>query len=55
MHTITFNNFGLFFIEAQGSGSSAPVTGRFLWYVDGEGEGSGGVTGSLVLVVRLVE
>jgi len=54
MQTIEFNNFGLFFIEEQAS-SKDPVVGRFLYYVDGDGQGPGSTTGSLVLVLRLVE
>ncbi len=54
MHSITFNNFGLFFIEEQRS-IKDPVVGRFLYYVDGDGAGTGGTSGSLVLFIRLVE
>jgi hypothetical protein len=54
MQSITFNNFGLFFIEQQLS-SKDPVVGRFLYYVDGDGQGPGPTKGSLVLVLRLVE
>lgn len=54
MQTITFNNFGLFFIEAQNSPKD-PVVGRFLYYVDGDGAGTGPTSGSLVLYIRLVE
>jgi hypothetical protein len=54
MQQITFNNFGLFFIEQQNSPKD-PVVGRFLYYVDGDGQGAGPTAGSLVLYIRLVE
>jgi putative Flp pilus-assembly TadE/G-like protein len=53
MQTIEFNNFGLMFIEAQ-QNLKAPVTGRFLYYVSGNGD-PGPTTGSLVKTLKLVK
>jgi hypothetical protein len=53
MQTIEFNNFAWFFIEGQAN-PQAPVVGRFIGRLPGDGE-SQGPTGSLVRVVRLVE
>ncbi len=50
--TVKFNNFALFFIESMPSNKD-PVTGRFLYYV--EGEESGPTTGSLTFQLRLVK
>jgi len=60
-HTLTFNNFGLLFIEGiqttgQGSTAEEWVMGRFLYFSLGAGgAGPGGATGSLVLILQLVE
>jgi hypothetical protein len=53
MQSITFNNFGLMFIEAQPK-QQDPVTGRFLFYVSGT-DAPGGNTGSLVKTLKLVK
>jgi hypothetical protein len=53
MTTITFNNFGLMFIESEPN-QKAPVTGRFLFYVSGTGD-PGAQTGSLVKTLKLVK
>lgn len=52
MQSIVFNNFALMFLEGQ-QNPQAPVMGRFMYYVSGEGSNT--TTGSLVLVLRLVE
>lgn len=56
MQNITFNNFGLFFIEEQ-SNPSDSVTGRFLYYAKGDSPGApgSGTVGSLVRSLRLTE
>ena len=51
--TIEFNNFGLMFLEERSGNKKDPVKARFMYYVGGEGDGE--TTGSLVLVLRLVE
>ncbi len=51
--SITFNNFGLFFIEEQATRHD-PITGRFLYFTTGVG-GNAPLDGSLVKVIRLVE
>jgi hypothetical protein len=53
MTTITFNNFGLMFIESEPK-QKDPVTGRFLFYVSGTGD-PGAQTGSLVKTLKLVK
>jgi Putative Flp pilus-assembly TadE/G-like len=53
MQSITFNNFGLMFIEAQPK-QQDPVTGRFLYYVSGT-DAPGGNTGSLIKTLKLVK
>lgn len=53
MSTIVFNNFALFFIEAQAT-MKEPVTGRFLYYVTGS-DAPGADQGSLVKALQLVE
>jgi hypothetical protein len=53
MQTIRFNNFALMFIEEQQQ-MRDPVTGRFLYYVSGEGS-PGETTGSLVKTLKLVK
>jgi hypothetical protein len=56
MQSIQFNNFALFFLEDMGNGQQDPITGRFLKYASGYGEGAGGPnTGGTVLYLRLVE
>lgn len=51
---IRFNNFARVFIEEQESRQD-PVTGRFLYYVPGVGQGrEGTTTGSLVRVLQLI-
>lgn len=52
MQSIVFNNFALMFLEGQ-QNPQAPVMGRFMYYVSGEGSNT--TTGSLVLTLRLVE
>lgn len=52
MQTIRFNNFALMFIESQPR-MRDPVTGRFLYYVSGTGDGQ--TTGSLVKTLKLVK
>jgi hypothetical protein len=54
MQTIEFNNFALFFIEEQAN-NQAPVQGRFMYFVGGEGTGDGEGDGTLVRYLRLVE
>ena len=55
MQDIEFNNFALMFLDHQVS-KKDPVVARFMYYVGGEGDpGEGETTGSLVLVLRLVE
>lgn len=56
-HTLTFNNFALIFIEGTYSvGPDEFVVGRFLYFAQGVGGGApGGITGSLVRVLQLVE
>ena len=52
---IRFNNFARIFIEEQDSRRD-DVTGRFLYYVPGVGQGGPGqTTGSLVRVLQLIE
>lgn len=53
MQTIRFNNFALMFIEEQAQMRN-PVTGRFLYYVNGTGS-PGETTGSLVKTLKLVK
>jgi hypothetical protein len=53
MQSIEFNNFALMFLEGQ-ENPNAPVIGRFMYYVSGEGSNNA-TTGSLVLYLRLVE
>jgi len=53
MQTIRFNNFALMFIESQPQ-MRDPVTGRFLYYVNGTGS-PGETTGSLVKTLKLVK
>jgi hypothetical protein len=53
MQSIEFNNFALMFLEGQ-QNPNAPVIGRFMYYVSGEGSNNA-TTGSLVLYLRLVE
>ncbi|MCG6986957.1 MAG: pilus assembly protein TadG-related protein [Gemmatimonadetes bacterium] len=50
---LRFNNFARIFIEAQASRKD-PVTGRFMYYVKGVGQGPGHTTGSLVRVLQLI-
>ncbi len=51
---LRFNNFARVFIEEQASRKD-PVTGRFLYYVPGVGQGRAGrTTGSLVRVLQLI-
>lgn len=52
MQTIKFNNFALMFIEAQ-QNQKSPVTGRFLYFATGSGDGP--VTGSLVKTLKLIK
>jgi len=52
MQSIHFNNFALMFLEQQDQ-MRDPVTGRFLYYVSGDDEGT--VTGSLVKSLKLVK
>ena len=52
MQTITFNNFALMFIESQPNQKS-PVTGRFLYFATGSGDGP--ATGSLVKTLKLIK
>lgn len=56
-HTLTFNNFALIFIEGTvKQGQDEFVIGRFLYFAQGVGGGApGGMTGSLVRVLQLVE
>jgi hypothetical protein len=51
--TIKFNNFALFFLDAQRT-SQDPVTGRFLYYASGSGS-TGVETGSLAKTLQLVQ
>jgi len=53
MQTIRFNNFALMFLESQPR-MRDPVTGRFLYYVNGTGT-PGETTGSLVKTLKLVK
>ena len=53
MQSIVFNNFAWFFLEGQAN-QKAPVVGRFIGRLPGEGQ-SEGPTGSLVRILRLVE
>jgi len=53
MQTIRFNNFALMFLETQQS-MKDPVTGRFLYYVNGTGA-PGTTSGSLVKTLKLVK
>jgi hypothetical protein len=53
-HTISPNNFALFFIEGreQGGGNQASIIGRFLQYANGAG---GGTSGTLILRLQLIQ
>ena len=51
-HTVSPNNFGLFFVEDYLGGNQESIVGRFLKYAQGTG---GGTTGSLVLQVQLIK
>lgn len=52
MQTITFNNFALMFVESQ-QNQKSPVTGRFLYFATGSGDGP--ATGSLVKTLKLIK
>ena len=51
---IRFNNFALFFLEGIGTGSSAPVIGRFMYFASGSPGGTGSMTATLAKVPRLI-
>lgn len=51
---LSFNNFALFFLEGIGTGSGAPVIGRFMYFASGSPGGSGSVTATLAKVPRLI-
>jgi hypothetical protein len=53
---VTFNNLALFFLESVGSPTNMnTITGRFLYYVPGNGSGEDPAGGSLIKALRLVE
>jgi hypothetical protein len=56
-HTLTFNNYALMFMEGiQQANGDEFIIGRFLYFAQGVGGAApGGVTGSLVRVLQLVE
>ncbi|MDQ3137235.1 MAG: pilus assembly protein TadG-related protein [Gemmatimonadota bacterium] len=53
-HELTFNNFGMMFLEPIPNGNQANIVARFLYYVSGSGSPGEG-TASLTRVLRLVE
>jgi hypothetical protein len=56
-NTIMFNNFAKIWVDERhcsGPGCKEAITGRFLGYVEGVGEG-GGTTGSLIKMIQLIK